>query len=518
MYFKFTFCPIILLLWASLSFAQNVNVVIHGAASIAKTDDNFVCVTLDWWPAEKCDYNQCPWGKAGILNLDLRYEALINAIKAFNPLRIKVGGSLQDNVVYKVGEVSSCPNFMKREDGLFGFSQGCLSMERWDQLNRVFNHTGVKLTFGLNALFGRNESQTEKGLWICDWQPQNTRDFMQYTISKGYKVDSYEFGNQLSGSGMGAKLDAKQYGKDVIVLKNLVKELYAHPETQPKVLGPGGFYEEKWFNTFLEVSGQGIVDGLTHHIYNLGPGDDPNMMNKILDPSYLNQVSQTYKGVSDVVNKFRPQLGAWVSESGGALNGGSKDVSRTFADGFWYLDQMGMASTYDQKVFCRQALIGGNYGLLNATTFVPNPDYYGALLWHRLMGSTVLAVTKESDPNLRVYAHCAKKKHGVSLIIINLSKDRSFNITLSNAKPGDAGKLNYEFVGKQNREEYHLRALTGDIKDDIVCLNDVPMVQTDSEDIPAMDPKLVDASTPISIVAQSIAYVTIRDFEAPACV
>ncbi|GMI94498.1 glucuronidase 1 [Hibiscus trionum] len=249
MYFKFTFCPIILLLWASLSFAQNVNVVIHGAASIAKTDDNFVCVTLDWWPAEKCDYNQCPWGKAGILNLDLRYGALINAIKAFNPLRIKVGGSLQDNVVYKVGEVSSCPNFMKREDDLFGFSQGCLSIERWDQLNRFFNHTGVKLTFGLNALFRRNESQTEKGLWIGDWQPQNTRDFMQYTISKGYKVDSYEFGNQLSGSGMGAKVDAKQYGKDVIVLKNLVKELYAHPETQPKVLGPGGFYEKKWFHS-----------------------------------------------------------------------------------------------------------------------------------------------------------------------------------------------------------------------------------------------------------------------------
>ncbi|GMI63507.1 glucuronidase 1 [Hibiscus trionum] len=313
MYFKFAFCPIILLLSASLSFAQNVNVVIHGAASIAKTDDNFVCATLDWWPAETCEYNQCPWGNAGILNLDLRYGALINAIKAFNPLRIKVGGSLQDNVVYKVGEVSSCPNFMKEEDGLFGFSQGCLSMERWDQLNRFFNHTGVKLTFGLNALFGRNESQTEKGLWIGDWQSQNTRDFMQHTISKGYKVNSYEFGNQLSGSGMGAKVDAKQYGNDVIVLKNLVKELYAHPETEPK----------------------GIVDGLTHHIYNLGPGDDPNMMNKVLNPSYLNQVSQTYKGVSDVVNKFRPQLGAWVSESGGALKGGSKDVSRTFADGFW---------------------------------------------------------------------------------------------------------------------------------------------------------------------------------------
>ncbi|GMI63513.1 glucuronidase 1 [Hibiscus trionum] len=117
-----------------------------------------------------------------------------------------------------------------------------------------------------------------------------------------------------------------------------------------------------------------------------------------------------------------------------------------------------------------------------------------------------------------IWVHVSFLYPGVSLIFINLSKDRSFNITLSNAKPGDAGKPNYEFVGKQNREEYHLRALTGDIKDDIVCLNDVQMVQTDSEDIPAMDPKLVDASTPISIAAQSIAYVTIRDFEAPACV
>lgn len=41
-----------------------------------------------------------------------------------------------------------------------------------------------------------------------------------------------------------------------------------------------------------------------------------------------------------------------------------------------YLDQLGMASTYDTKTYCRQSLIGGNYGLLNTTTFVPNPDYY----------------------------------------------------------------------------------------------------------------------------------------------
>lgn len=41
-----------------------------------------------------------------------------------------------------------------------------------------------------------------------------------------------------------------------------------------------------------------------------------------------------------------------------------------------YLDQLGMASKYNTTVYCRQSLIGGNYGLLNTTTFVPRPDYF----------------------------------------------------------------------------------------------------------------------------------------------
>lgn len=41
-----------------------------------------------------------------------------------------------------------------------------------------------------------------------------------------------------------------------------------------------------------------------------------------------------------------------------------------------YLDQLGMAAKYRTKVYCRQSLIGGNYGLLSTGTFVPNPDFY----------------------------------------------------------------------------------------------------------------------------------------------
>lgn len=63
-------------------------------------------------------------------------------LSAFNPLRIRLGGSLQDQVVYNVGKVKNCSTFQKKEDGLFGFTEGCLPMDRWDELNQLFNRTG----------------------------------------------------------------------------------------------------------------------------------------------------------------------------------------------------------------------------------------------------------------------------------------------------------------------------------------------------------------------------------------
>jgi len=65
---KASICCVLLLLH-SLSSAKDVNLEVKGVTHIATTDENFICATIDWWPPNKCDYNQCPWGEAGILNL-----------------------------------------------------------------------------------------------------------------------------------------------------------------------------------------------------------------------------------------------------------------------------------------------------------------------------------------------------------------------------------------------------------------------------------------------------------------
>lgn len=56
---------------------------------------------------------------------------------------MRIGGSLQDQVFYDVGNLNStCHPFRKMKDGLFGFSKGCLPMNRWDELNDFFSKTG----------------------------------------------------------------------------------------------------------------------------------------------------------------------------------------------------------------------------------------------------------------------------------------------------------------------------------------------------------------------------------------
>lgn len=61
---------------------------------------------------------------------------------AFNSLRIRLGGSLEDQVTYEVGKhYDQCPSFRRDDGGLFGFTEGCLKMNRWDELNIFFRRT-----------------------------------------------------------------------------------------------------------------------------------------------------------------------------------------------------------------------------------------------------------------------------------------------------------------------------------------------------------------------------------------
>jgi heparanase 1 len=528
-----------MLLVGSATVAPGANAVTGGAAAvivvgtnpIATTDDDFVCATLDWWPPEKCDYGTCSWGLASMLNLNLSNNILLNAVKEFSPLKIRLGGTLQDKVLYSTGiPQQNCPQFTKNASELFGFSKGCLPMARWDELNDFFKKAGAKIYFGLNALNGR--IPMPDGSYGGPWNSSNAASLIRYTVNKGYTIHGWELGNELSGSGVGARVDADQYAADVINLKLIVDTVYQGFQTKPLVLAPGGFFDASWFTELVSKTKPSSLDVMSHHIYNLGPGVDDHLIDKILNPSYLDGMANTFSNLQSILKNGGTSTVAWVGEAGGAYNSGHHLVSDSFVFSFWYLDQLGMSAKYDTKTYCRQSLVGGNYGLLNKTTFVPNPDYYSALLWHRLMGKNVLSANFSGTENIRAYAHCAKGSEGITLLLINLSGNTTSEVSVSasnkmyktvkqHERPSNKKIKHVKGFGERangfTREEYHLTPKDGNIQSQTMLLNNKILDIDSSGNIPKLEPIEVEATQLITVAPYSIVFVHIPYFYAPAC-
>lgn len=511
-------------------------VFVNGTAPIGTTDDNFICATIDWWPPEKCDYGTCSWEKASLLNLDLSNPKLLNAIKAFSPLKIRMGGTLQDNVIYETrGGKHPCVPFTKNTSDMFGFSKGCLPMSRWDELNIFFKKSGAMVVFGLNALSGRTIGPD--GSAMGAWDSSNAESLIRYTVNKGYTIYGWELGNELCGSGIGARVAADQYASDVNTLQNIVQNTYRGFEFKPLVIAPGGFFDANWFKEYVKQAPK-TLQVVTQHIYNLGPGNDNKLMNKILDPSYLDGGEQPFRDLQTILKNSSTPAVAWVGEAGGAYNSGQNLVSNSFVYSFWYLDQLGMASSYDTKTYCRQTLVGGNYGLLDTATFVPHPDYYSALLWHRLMGSKVLSTSFSGTKSIRAYAHCSKQSQGITLLLINLNATTTVRVRVSTETSASNGglilqqqqeeerapRINFSTMsrnskrnGNNSREEYHLTSKDGNLHSKIVVLNGKILTLTSTGGIPPMEPVNRSMFEPITVAPFSIVFSHIPTIKLPAC-
>ena len=104
----------------------------------------------------------------------------------------------------------------------------------------------------------------------------------------------------------------------------------------------------------------------------------------------------------------------WGGEVG-PHNGGTPPCAHssmrwaTFADSLWYIDALASAGKLSYEAFCRQDLIGADYGLLDCATGEPLPDYWSAVLWSALTGPIVLEAAPHDSTNLRTYAQCTNR-------------------------------------------------------------------------------------------------------------
>jgi hypothetical protein len=137
---------------------------------------------------------------------------------------------------------------------------------------------------------------------------------------------------------------------------------------------------------------------------------------------------------------MQPQL--WVGEAGGASGGGRPGLTDSYSSGLWWLPALGEKALSGHSVYCRQDLVGGDYGLLHddfpwnvasADTaaakqkVITRPDFWSGLLFKRLMGDGVLATTVSaateaavSTDTLLSYCHCSRRfAKGLALLMVN---------------------------------------------------------------------------------------------------
>ena len=206
----------------------------------------------------------------------------------------------------------------------------------------------------------------------------------------------------------------------------------------------------------------------------------------------------------------------WVGETAAAWDSGKPGATNAFVDSFWFVSQLGSLAQAGVAMQCRQTLVGGAYELLDKHTFQPNPDYWVALLWHRLMGKHVLGVTQPTAaPLLRLYAHCydgGKSAHSGAVTVVVMNADDSRTVQL-------------ELEGVQAmvpRQEYRLTAGATDKSESLrsrtVKLNGRQVNMAEDGTLPTLDPVVVtNASTPLQVQPLEIVFAVLLRATSVSC-
>jgi heparanase 1 len=263
------------------------------------------------------------------------------------------------------------------------------------------------------------------------WKPDQAGRLLGYTRSIGGNVVAAEFMNEPNLAAMGGApsgYDAAAYGRDFRIFHRFMKRTIPHLT----ILGPGAVGETAIASDLLAASGPGGVDAISYHYYGALSercrGD--RTPEKALSEAWLAGTDRTLTFYQTLRDKFAPGKPIWLTETADAACGGNP-WAVSFLDTFRYLDQLGRLAKAGVQVVMHNTLAASDYGLLDERTLQPRPNYWGALLWRRWMGTTVLDSGVSISSGLHVYAHCQRNAPGgVALLVINTDRDAPHDLKL----------------------------------------------------------------------------------------
>jgi hypothetical protein len=321
------------------------------------------------------------------------------------------------------------------------------------------------------------------------WTPDQAARLLAYTRVLGASIAAGEFMNEPdlpAISGAPAGYDAAAYGRDFKIFRSFIKQKAA----EVMVLGPGAAGEAPLAADLLAASGPAVDVFSYHHYGTLSERCiGTSTPEAALSEAWFARADQALSFHRTLRDEFEPGKPIWLTETADAACGGNR-WGATFLDTFRYLDQLGRLAKAGVQVVMHNTLAASDYGLLDERTLAPRPNYWGALLWRRLMGTTVLDSGLPIEQGLHVYAHCRRGKSGdVALLVINTDRIASRSLTLTSAS-----------------ERYALDATS--LHGTIVQLNGTTLALDDKDDLPPNEGLPTPAGTQ-TFAPATISFLTI---------
>jgi len=270
------------------------------------------------------------------------------------------------------------------------------------------------------------------------WTPSQAEAFLTFTKSEGGHIAAAEYMNEPTFAEMGGAprgYDAAAYARDIAAFRAFAKQ----DAPGMLLLGPGGVGEGSQLvpasmhllstSDLLTATGS-IFDAFSYHSYGgvssrcgaFGASSTTSPSLALSDDWLANpdRVEQYYSAIRD---RLAPGKPIWLTETAQTACGGDRWAS-TFLDSFRYLNQLGDLAKRGVQVQMHNTLASSDYGLLDENTYTPRPNYWAALLWRKLMGTTVLDAGSSPKSSLHLYAHCLRD-HSGGVAVLAIHADRT---------------------------------------------------------------------------------------------
>ena len=347
------------------------------------------------------------------------------------------------------------------------------------------------------------------------WTAEQASRLIDFTRSIGGRIAAAEFMNEPMIAAMGGApkgYDAKAYARDFKRFERFARQ--AAPDMI--ILGPGSGGETAASDSAARDGAEGLIasrdilqqiaggiDGFSYHHYGAlsqrctGVVETRRGLERqALSEDWLASTDRAFAFYRSLRDAFEPGKPIWLTETAEAACGGNP-AAPSFLDTFRYLDQLGRLAKAAVQVVMHNTLAASDYGLLDETTLTPRPNYWGALLWRRLMGATVLDAEISIAAGQHVYAHCQRgTPGGVTLLVVN---NDSSTHALETSLAGKRYTLSAEPL--ENRE---------------VKLNGQVLKLGDGDDLPALE-GLATAAGPVEFAPATITFLTQEGAGNEAC-